>query len=250
MRKIPSGDFEKFLRLVDEELAEPFTIIVVEGAAIGMAYAPDHSTSDIDLMPMRSAPFWDAVERAQQRLASRVPIQSVGIVQPPYEYEDRLRPLPIRGLKRLQILVPEAHDLALMKVARGEAHDLEAIEEIHRISLARPRGFEPLAFGFVASEKSRPGRREASAIFVSHRTYSGDEVQILRPMRGVRGHFGAPGVRKMRTDGPSQVRLLTVRETAKILRVSMATIYTQCARRAMPHFRVGNSIRIPVRVPE
>ena len=149
MRKIPSGDFEKFLRLVDEELAEPFTIIVVEGAAIGMAYAPDHSTSDIDLMPMRSAPFWDAVERAQQRLASRVPIQSVGIVQPPYEYEDRLRPLPIRGLKRLQILVPEAHDLALMKVARGEAHDLEAIEEIHRISLARPRGFEPLAFGFV-----------------------------------------------------------------------------------------------------
>ena len=149
MRKIPSGDFEKFLRLVDEELAEPFTIIVVGGAAIGMAYAPDHSTSDIDLMPMRSAPFWDAVERAQQRLASRVPIQSVGIVQPPYEYEDRLRPLPIRGLKRLQILVPEAHDLALMKVARGEAHDLEAIEEIHRISLARPRGFEPLAFGFV-----------------------------------------------------------------------------------------------------
>ena len=79
-------------------------------------------------------PFWDAVERAQQRLASRVPIQAVGIVQPPYEYEDRLRPLPIRGLKRLQILVPEAHDLALMKVARGEAHDLEAIEEIHRIS--------------------------------------------------------------------------------------------------------------------
>ena len=65
MRKIPSGDFEKFLRLVDEELAEPFTIIVVGGAAIG-------------------------------------------IVQPPYEYEDRLRPLPIRGLKRLQILVPEA----------------------------------------------------------------------------------------------------------------------------------------------
>ncbi len=29
MRKIPSSDFEKFLRLVDEELAEPFTIIVV-----------------------------------------------------------------------------------------------------------------------------------------------------------------------------------------------------------------------------
>jgi hypothetical protein len=37
LRKIPSGDFEKFLRLVDEELVEPSTIIVVGGAAIGMA---------------------------------------------------------------------------------------------------------------------------------------------------------------------------------------------------------------------
>ena len=107
MRRIPSGDFEKFLPLVDEELAEPFTIIVVGGAAIR-------------------------------------------IVQPPYEYEDRLRPLAIRGLKRLQILVPEAHDLALMKVARGEAHDLEAIEEIHRIS--------PLSLATLVSryEESRP----------------------------------------------------------------------------------------------
>jgi hypothetical protein len=150
LRKIPSGDFEKFLRLVDEELVEPSTIIVVGGAAIGMAYAPNHSTSDIDLMPVRSAPFWEAVERAQLRLASRVPIQAVGIVQPPYEYEDRLRRLPIRGLKRLQILVPEAHDLALMKVARGETHDLEAIEEIHRIS--------PLSLATLVSryEESRP----------------------------------------------------------------------------------------------
>jgi tetratricopeptide (TPR) repeat protein len=81
LRKIPSGDFEKFLRLVAAELTEPFTIIVFGEAAIGMAYAPDHSTSHIDLMPLRSAPFWDAVERAQQRLAVRVPIQAVGVVR-------------------------------------------------------------------------------------------------------------------------------------------------------------------------
>ncbi len=115
-----------------------------------MAYAPDHSTSDIDLMPLRSKPFWEAVETAQLRLPSRMPIQSVGIVQPPYEYEDRLRPLPIRGLKRLRVMVPEAHDLALMKVARGETHDLEAIEEIHRVS--------PLSLAALISryEESRP----------------------------------------------------------------------------------------------
>jgi hypothetical protein len=37
------------------ERPQPFTIIVVGGAAIGMAYAPDHSTSDIDLKPLRNA---------------------------------------------------------------------------------------------------------------------------------------------------------------------------------------------------
>lgn len=58
----------------------------------------------------------------------------MGIVQPPYEYEDRLRPLPIPGLKHLKVLVPEPHDLALMKVARGEAHDLAGIEDVHRVS--------------------------------------------------------------------------------------------------------------------
>jgi len=34
LRKIPSGDFEKFLRLVDEELAEPFTIIKLSFLAL------------------------------------------------------------------------------------------------------------------------------------------------------------------------------------------------------------------------
>jgi hypothetical protein len=64
------------------------------------------------------------LERAQARSEGTIPFQAVGIVQPPYEYEDRLRPLPVSGLKHLKVLVPEPHDLALMKVARGEAHDL------------------------------------------------------------------------------------------------------------------------------
>lgn len=33
-----------------------------------------------------------------------------------------------------QVWLPEAHDLALLKTVRGEAHDLDAIEDMHRIS--------------------------------------------------------------------------------------------------------------------
>jgi hypothetical protein len=134
LRKVRASEFEAFLRLIDEELSQDATIIIVGGAAIGLAYAPDHSTTDIDVMPTRNASLWKAVERAHARSTVSVPFQSVGVVQPPYEYEDRLRQLPIHGLKHLRILVPEPHDLALMKVARGEAHDLAGIEDIHRLS--------------------------------------------------------------------------------------------------------------------
>lgn len=134
MRRVRASEFEAFLRLVDEELSQECTIVIVGGAAIGLAYAPDHSTTDIDVMPTRSKALWEAVERANARSKAPVPFQAAGLVQPPYEYEDRLRPLPIPGLKHLEVLVPEPHDLALMKVARGEAHDLAGIEDIHRAS--------------------------------------------------------------------------------------------------------------------
>jgi excisionase family DNA binding protein len=43
-------------------------------------------------------------------------------------------------------------------------------------------------------------------------------------------------------------RLLTVREAARLLRVSTATVYKLCARGELAHVRVLNVIRIPERV--
>ncbi len=40
-------------------------------------------------------------------------------------------------------------------------------------------------------------------------------------------------------------RLLTVREAARLLRVSTATVYKLCARGELAHVRVLNVIRIP-----
>jgi excisionase family DNA binding protein len=45
-------------------------------------------------------------------------------------------------------------------------------------------------------------------------------------------------------------RLLSVREAAKALSVSTATIYALCRRGEMPHLRVSNAIRIPALVLE
>ena len=42
--------------------------------------------------------------------------------------------------------------------------------------------------------------------------------------------------------------LLTVREAARVLRVSTATVYKLCTRGELGHVRVLNSIRIPSEV--
>jgi excisionase family DNA binding protein len=45
-------------------------------------------------------------------------------------------------------------------------------------------------------------------------------------------------------NGRPEVRLLTVREAATLLRVSTATIYRLCERGDLRHMRVSNSIRV------
>jgi excisionase family DNA binding protein len=40
--------------------------------------------------------------------------------------------------------------------------------------------------------------------------------------------------------------MLTVREAARVLRVSTATVYKLCARGELGHIRVLNNIRIPL----
>lgn len=132
LSKFPPADFEEFFRALDRELRRPLTVTVIGGAAIGLKYDPRHATSDIDLTPISDVEFWKAVDRAI--VTHPVPVQAVSIYTAPYDYESRRTPLPIEGLERLTVLIPEIHDLAIMKVARALTHDLDAIEDVHRKS--------------------------------------------------------------------------------------------------------------------
>lgn len=123
----------RFLRALDSELEVPTRVTVIGGAAIGLAYDPTHATTDIDLVPVGSPAFWAAVGRATRKLAHAAPVSSVAIFVAPYQYEDRLVRLELPGLVNLRVDIPEAHDLAIMKVARGEGHDFAAVEDMHRL---------------------------------------------------------------------------------------------------------------------
>lgn len=132
MRKFTVGEFVDFFRRVDAALERDCTVVLIGGGAVGLKYKGTHQTSDLDLWKVSQKGFWDAVEKANAPPHQPIPVQKAAIAEPPLDFEDRLLELELGKLKRLTVLVPEAHDLALMKIARGEAHDLDAIEDIHR----------------------------------------------------------------------------------------------------------------------
>jgi hypothetical protein len=132
MHRFSLHELHEFLRLLDSELPVPVEVTIIGGAAIGLVYDPAHTTTDIDLVPTSDLAFWEAVTRARSRTARPIPVQAAGIYEAPYDWEERRQIMTIAGVKKMKLFVPEAHDLALMKVSRGLTHDLDAVEDMHR----------------------------------------------------------------------------------------------------------------------
>jgi excisionase family DNA binding protein len=110
--------------------------------------------------------------------------------------------------------------------------------------LARPRGFEPLAFGFVVRAGAIPGSTSGSQVteIVDGRGVAG--VQISQPIAGPRGRFVTPLLQGRTAEPVVFSGLLTVRAAARLLGVTPATVYGLCSRNKLPHVRVSNAIRI------
>lgn len=129
MRTFSGPELRRFLAAVDEVLEERVEVVVIGGAAAAIQYGVAVATTDIDTWSVVPPQLEAAVERARRSSGLDVPFGKSGVADGPYELEDRLqRALP--GLRHLVVLVPERHDLALMKVIRGYEHDLEAIERM------------------------------------------------------------------------------------------------------------------------
>ena len=133
MRRFASTEVSNFFRSVDATLSTPCRVLLIGGSAIGLKYKSSHITADIDLWNSHDAHAFSAAVQ-MLRATPMIPVQVVTIGEAPRDFEDRLTPLHISGLKNLTVLVPEAHDLVFMKLARADSHDLDAIEDIHAAS--------------------------------------------------------------------------------------------------------------------
>jgi hypothetical protein len=124
-------DLERFLRELDRNLTGRHVLIIIGGAAASMAYHASRTTHDIDTANPVQGPVQRAAEAARQTTGLNIPMTYASIFDGPVNYEDRLQTQTHLGLDHLLVRVPERHDLALMKVIRGEEHDLQVIREMH-----------------------------------------------------------------------------------------------------------------------
>lgn len=130
MKTFLRDQLERFLGAVDDALSEPVVVIVIGGTAAALHYGVARATYDVDTWTTVHAALTAAAEKARAATGLDVPLQKSAVADAPFEFESRLeRVLP--NLPRLKILVPERHDLVLMKAVRCYEHDLDAIVEIH-----------------------------------------------------------------------------------------------------------------------
>jgi hypothetical protein len=121
VRRHSPRELERFVEAVDEALTEPASILVIGGAAAALASGATRATDDIDTFHPLTPDVDKAVEAARRSTGLNIPVSFAAVADAPYDFEDRL--IPIRGLhlKRLTLVVPERHDLVLMKTLRGIA---------------------------------------------------------------------------------------------------------------------------------
>jgi len=131
LRQFSTDEFTQLLQAADRRLGEPGKIVIIGGTAIGLLANRSRSTTDLDVLPGLSDVVRAALEGAKVATGLKIPIQPVGIYHAPDGFEERLKAAPIHGLQHLSVLLPEVHDLAIMKLPRGNEHDLQAIEVIH-----------------------------------------------------------------------------------------------------------------------
>ena len=129
MKQFGGAEITRFLKAVDRHAEGPFRIVVIGGAAAALSYGARGGTIDIDTAS-NVAGLQGACAAARKETGLDLPVGFVPIAESPWEYESRLRRVAIRGLRKLNVWVPEKHDWALTKITRLLEKDIEDILEV------------------------------------------------------------------------------------------------------------------------
>jgi hypothetical protein len=134
-RAFTPEEIRAFFEALGESFDAPAELVVVGGAGAILRHGATRPTVDIDTysVPVPDG-FVAAVTRARERTRLIIPIEHPAVADAPWNYQERLEPVTGLNAGRLTILVPDRHDLALMKVVRSYRKDLDVIAEMHRVN--------------------------------------------------------------------------------------------------------------------
>ena len=108
-----------------------------------------------------------------------------------------------------------------------------------RSKLAGATGFEPVAFGFGVGDPGHPAESEASRSLTLRTVTSSAASPNFSPRPADQGQFAALVLHGSRP-------LVSPKEAALRLGIKLSTVYRLCAKRALPHVRLGSLLRIDV----
>jgi hypothetical protein len=181
MKRFLRQQLQEFLEAIDSALDDPVKVVVIGGSAAALHYGVAAATRDIDTWTNVGQALATAAELARKATGLDVPLQRSAVADAPVDLESRLeRVLP--HLARLEVLVPERHDLVLMKAVRCYEHDLAAIVEIH--------GYAPLDLALLVQRFrdemtpiGEPGRIRRNFLVVVETLFPERVDQVERELR-------------------------------------------------------------------
>ena len=135
MLTLPPSPWKEFLQALDAKMTEVCTLPCFGGFAVTQEYGIGRLTSDIDVLDVAPPHVVDFLMReggqgSPLAIEHKVYLDFVGIANPPYDYESRLRPMYPAAFQHLRLLVMDPYDVALTKLKRDSDKDFQDVLQL------------------------------------------------------------------------------------------------------------------------
>lgn len=135
MPTFPPSPWREFLQALDGRVTEACRLPCFGGFAVTLAYGISRLTFDIDVLDVAPPHVARILMREGGKgsplaIEHKVHLDFVGIANPPYNYESRLRPIYEGAFQHLHLLVMDPYDVALTKLKRDSDKDFQDILQL------------------------------------------------------------------------------------------------------------------------
>lgn len=133
----PPEPWLSLLREIDNRASGAIDLMCIGGFAMTVAYGAPRTTADLDVLeavrdPAANATLALAARGGELHRRFGVFIDRVAVATPPASFETRLRSIFAGAFARLHLFVPDACDLALLKLERNTQRDREDVKWLAR----------------------------------------------------------------------------------------------------------------------